>query len=144
MKQEILPAVAAAIFDSNGHILLQKRKDVDQWGLISGHVEFGETVTDAIVREIFEETNVTATIKRFIGVYSLPPTQTYQYANKTVQYITSYLEARLDGSIAVDFSNEETSELRFFAPDEIPTELALLNPDWLNDALDKTGAVFVR
>ena len=120
MKREILPAVAAAIFDSNGNILLQKRKDVNQWGLISGHVEFGETVADAILREIFEETNVTATIKRFIGVYSLPPTQTYQYSDKTVQYITSYFEARLDGVIADNFSNEETSELRFFPPDGIP------------------------
>ena len=28
---EILPAVAAAIFNDNGEILLQKRKDVNRW-----------------------------------------------------------------------------------------------------------------
>ena len=144
MKKEILPAVAAAIFDEHGAVLLQKRKDVNQWGLISGHVEFGETVENAILREILEETNVSATITRLIGVYSLPNTQTYHYPGKTVQYITSYFEARLDGRITDNFSNEETSELRFFRPDEIPAELALLNPDWLNDALDKSGSVFIR
>ena len=144
MRKEILPAVAAAIFDSNGNILLQKRKDVNQWGLISGHVEFGETVGQAILREIFEETNVTATITRFIGIYSLPPTQTYQYKDKTVQYITSYFEATLNGAIEHNFSNEETGELKFFQPDNLPAEMAMVNPDWLTDALDKSGSVFIK
>jgi 8-oxo-dGTP pyrophosphatase MutT (NUDIX family) len=144
MKKEILPAVAAAIFDNNGAILLQKRKDVNQWCLISGHVEFGETVENAILREIFEETNVKASIKRFIGVYSSPPTQTYHYTDKTVQYITSYFEAQLEQTIEDDFSNEETGELKFFPPENIPEELAMMNPDWLNDALDREGTVFIR
>jgi 8-oxo-dGTP diphosphatase len=144
MKKEILPAVAAAIFDKDGNILLQKRRDVNKWGLISGHVEFGETVEHAILREIFEETNTRATITRFIGVYSSPPTQTYQYQDRTVQYVTSYFEARLEGTIAPGYSNEETTAVQFFAPDSLPTELAQLNPDWLNDALDKKGTVFLR
>jgi len=46
--QQILPAVAAAIFNDKGEILLQKRKDVSQWCIISGHVEFGETIEAAI------------------------------------------------------------------------------------------------
>lgn len=69
MKKQILPAVAAAIFNEKAEILLQRRKDVDQWCLISGHVEFGETIEQAILREIKEETNSTADIIRFIGVY---------------------------------------------------------------------------
>jgi 8-oxo-dGTP diphosphatase len=144
MKYEILPAVAAAIFNEQGHVLLQKRRDVNKWGLISGHVEFGETVEHAILREIFEETNAKAKITRFIGIYSSPPTQTYRYNDKTVQYITSYFEAILEQPIATDFSNEETGALQFFPPDEIPAGLAQLNPDWLNDALDKNGTVFIR
>jgi 8-oxo-dGTP diphosphatase len=144
MKKEILPAVAAAIFNTDGDILLQKRKDVNQWCVISGHVEFGETVEDAILREILEETNVRATIKRFIGIYSSPPTQTYTYPDKTVQYITSYFEARLEKDIERNFSNNETSELKFFSTDNIPEDLALINPNWLKDALDEKGKVFIR
>jgi len=144
MRKEILPAVAAAIFNKDGHILLQKRKDVNQWCIISGHVEFGETVEDAVLREIFEETNVNASIKRFIGIYSSPPTQTYTYSDKTVQYITTYFEATLEKEIEKNFSNNETSELRFFSTKHIPEDLALINPNWLTDALDRKGNVFIR
>jgi 8-oxo-dGTP diphosphatase len=142
-NQQILPAVAAAIFNDKGEILLQKRKDVNKWCLISGHIEFGETVEDAVLREIEEETNTRAAITRFIGIYSSPASQTYNYSDRTVQYITSYFEAKLTGAISPGFSNNETQELRFFRPDNIPADLALMNTYWLSDALTKEK-VFVR
>lgn len=142
--QEILPAVAAAIFNNKGEILLQKRKDVNQWCVISGHVEFGETIEAAILREIAEETDVNATITRFIGVYSSPASQTYVYKDRTVQYITSYFEATLTGNIAPNFSNNETQELQFFPVENIPRNLALINPNWLTDALNNSCQVFIR
>ena len=141
---QILPAVAAAIFNDNGEILLQKRKDVNKWCLISGHVEFGETIEAAILREIEEETNVRAKIKRFIGVYSSPDSQTYDYKDRRVQYVTSYFEARLDGVISPGFSNNETQELKFFTLEDVPADLALMNSNWLNDALSKNEMVFIR
>ena len=144
MNQQILPAVAAAIFNEQGEILLQKRKDVNQWGLISGHVEFGETVEAALLREIEEETNATARIIRFIGVYSAPASQTYYYNNRTVQYITSYFEAQLTGELLSGFSNNETQELQFFSTTALPDNLALLHPHWLSDALNKQQTVFIR
>ncbi|MES2134211.1 MAG: NUDIX domain-containing protein [Bacteroidota bacterium] len=142
--QQILPAVAAAIFNDKGEVLLQKRKDVDQWAVISGHVEFGETIENAILREIEEETNVKATLVRFIGVYSSPDSQTYFYKDKTVQYITSYFEARLAESIPADFSNEETGELKFFSPDSLPKNLAPMDKHWLSDALTKNEPIRIR
>src|SRR3954464_939710 len=105
-KKEILPAVAAAIFNEQGEVLLQKRRDTNQWCIISGHVEFGETVAHAVLREIAEETNVQADIVRFIGLYSSPETQLYHYPERSVQYITSYFEARLAEDIAAGFTNE--------------------------------------
>lgn len=142
--QQILPAVAAAIFNDKGEILLQKRKDVDQWCVISGHVEFGETIEEAILREIEEETNAKAAITRFIGVYSSPVSQTYNYADRTVQYITSYFQATLTDTIVPGFSNTETTELKFFGVEHIPQNMALINPNWLRDALNNTSQVFIR
>jgi ADP-ribose pyrophosphatase YjhB (NUDIX family) len=141
---QILPAVAAAIFNERGEVLLQKRKDVNKWCVISGHVEFGETVADAILREIREEINVTARIVRLIGVYSSPASQTYFHKGRTIQYVTSYFEVQLTGAINPGFSNNETQELQFFPPDAIPHDLALLNPYWLTDALNKNEATFIR
>jgi len=141
---EILPAVAAAIFNDNEEILLQKRRDVNQWCIISGHVDFGETIESAVLREIKEETNINAVVIRFIGIYSSPATQTYHYGNRTVQYITSYFQARLTHNLDPWFSNNETQELKFFKIEDIPNDLALISPYWLTDALNNDNTVFVR
>jgi len=141
---QILPVVAAAIFNEHGEILLQRRKDVGSWCIISGHVEFGETVEQAIVREVMEEVNVVGRITRFIGIYSSPLSQTYHYAHRSVQYITSYFEVKLLGRVDLSFSNEETAELRFFPVAELPKDLAQINEHWLSDVLDKSHTVFIR
>jgi 8-oxo-dGTP diphosphatase len=144
-EQQIRPAVAAAVFNDHGQILLQKRKDVNRWGLISGHVEFGESVEEAMLREITEETGTQAQLVRLIGVYSSPLSQTYHYTDKTIQYITTYFEARLQNELTENFSNEETAALQFFHPDQIPAnELAQLHPNWLTDALSPATAVYIR
>jgi len=64
MKTEILPAVSAIIFNEQGDVLLQRRKDTGKWCIISGHVEFGESIEQAIVREIQEELGVASSVKR--------------------------------------------------------------------------------
>lgn len=144
MKQKlILPSVSAAIFNDKGEVLLQKRRDVGKWCIISGHVEFGETVEAAVLREIFEETNAEAQIVRLIGIYSSPESATYNYDDRIIQYVTSYFEAKLVGTISDGFSNDETGELKFFPVQAIPADLAMLNPNWLSDALNK-GSVFFR
>lgn len=141
---QILPAVAAAVFNDSGEILLQKRADVNQWCILSGHVEFGETVEQAILREVKEETNVEGRISRFIGIYSSPASQTYHYQDRSVQYITSYFEVQLQHDLDLDFSNQETKELRFFALNDLPADLAQISEYWLSDVLDKGQTVFVR
>jgi ADP-ribose pyrophosphatase YjhB (NUDIX family) len=107
-------------------------------------VEFGESIEAAIIREIEEETEVKANITRFIGVYSSPLSQTYHYADRKVQYVTSYFEAQLTGTIAPDFTNSETQELKFFDVNNIPSDLATISPYWLTDALNNTSTVFIR
>jgi 8-oxo-dGTP diphosphatase len=143
-NQLILPAVAAIIFDKQGHILLQKRQDVGRWGLLGGHVEFGETVEQAIYREIAEETNFTVRIERLIGVYSEPSSQVYFYSDRCVHYITSYFKGILMSEFEERFQNEETQELGLFEVNALPTELAQLNPFWLQDALNSKNIAFVR
>ncbi|MFT3822944.1 MAG: NUDIX domain-containing protein [Chitinophagaceae bacterium] len=140
----IVPAVAAAIFNEKGEILLQKRRDVNQWCIISGHVEYGETVAEAILREIEEEMNVQATIKRLIGIYSSPDSQTYHYPNRSIQYVTTYFEVTLNEDFREGFSNEETECLEYFPVEQLPQNLAQLNEWWLQDALSTNGVAFVR
>ena len=140
----ILPAIAAIIFNEKGEILLQKRRDTNQWCVLSGHVEFGETVENAALREIWEETRCNAEIIRLIGIYSTPHSQTYHYPDRNVQYITSYFEVRLTSDIDLNYTNEETAGLKYFNPDHLPEEMAQLNENWLHDALNKNNIPYLR
>lgn len=72
MKQPKL-TVDAVVFDSAGRLLLIKRKSPPFQGcyaLPGGFVEYGETVEDAALRELKEETGVVAKIQHLVGIYS--------------------------------------------------------------------------
>ena len=143
-EKKILPAVAAVIFNERGEVLLQKRQDVERWCVISGHVEFGETVEEAILREIREEINVSAEVVRLIGVYSAPKFSTYHYNDKSIQYVINYFEVRLLEPLDLELSNGETLALKYFSPHDLPDNLDMMNPHWLDDALNKSVTPYIR
>ena len=54
-------AAVIAVVERQGHLLLVRRgnaPDVGRWGFPGGKIEFGETVFEAVVRELREETGV--------------------------------------------------------------------------------------
>ncbi len=63
------------IIIKNKMILLIKRGNEPfrgQWALPGGFVEYGETTEEAVIREVQEETGITGTIPKILGVYSDP------------------------------------------------------------------------
>lgn len=144
MQQLILPAVGMITFNDAGEVLLQRRHDANQWCILSGHVEFGETVEQAAIREMKEETGCEAFVVRLIGIYSSPDSQTYQYANQRIQYVTSYFEMSFTQPEPELVLNEESYDLRFFPVDQLPAELAMMHPLWLSDALNSSATAVIR
>lgn len=140
----IHPGVAMIIFDEEKRILLQKRRDVALWGIPSGHVEPGETVKEAAVREVLEETNLHVEIERLIGVYSEPASQIFHYPNgKMVHFITLCFLAKIVGGELV-CNLKESLELTFFDVNELPKALLPMHPAWLKDALANEQTPFIR
>lgn len=80
----IVAAASAVLTDSEGRILLHKRKDNNQWSLIGGGMECGESISDTIIREIKEETGFNAKIEKMIGIYS-NPNHVIEYTNGEVR-----------------------------------------------------------
>ncbi|XSG77013.1 NUDIX hydrolase [Herpetosiphon llansteffanensis] len=61
--------VAGCVFNQQGEILLLESPR-GGWEFPGGQVEVGESLPQALAREIFEETGVHATLERLVGVSS--------------------------------------------------------------------------
>ncbi len=62
-------ATACALIEKDGNVLLVKRGNEpfkDYWTLPGGHIDFGETAEQAVIREVKEETGLTIKPK-FLG-----------------------------------------------------------------------------
>ncbi len=137
------PSVAAILRDGDGRILLQRRSDNGRWGLPGGSVEIGESVCEAIVREVREETGLDVEAERLIGVYSDPALQVVRYrSGDVVHYISTLLACRiLGGSLR---TCAETLDLRFFDPAGLPDDLLPMHRIRIADALANRPAAFIR
>lgn len=64
-----LAGVAVAVFNEQGQILLQQRRN-GIWGIPGGFVELGESTEEAGRREVFEETGIEIGTLQLISVFS--------------------------------------------------------------------------
>lgn len=73
-KTEICELTVLCLLHSGGKYLLQNRVKADWQGytLPGGHVEKGESIVDAVVREMKEETGLTVMNPKLCGVKQFP------------------------------------------------------------------------
>ena len=140
----VLPAVCAAIFDGGGRVLLERRSDNGFWGLPGGGVEVGESVEQAVKREVMEETALLVEVKRLVGVYSDPRhnnIHTYP-SGSIVNWVVIVVECvRVDGELRI---SHESTDIGYFGTDDLPESTLLSHIIRISDATDASGGPFIR
>jgi 8-oxo-dGTP pyrophosphatase MutT (NUDIX family) len=136
-------SVSAVIWDRRGRLLLQQRSDGGQWGLPGGSVEVGESVIEAVRREVKEETGLLVGIRRLVGVYSDPALQIVRYPDGLVwHYVNVCFECVARGGELT--TCDETLDLRFFAPRALPRTLLPNHRIRIRDARSRRAVAFIR
>ncbi len=112
----IVPAARAVIFDDRGRILLIRRGDNKQWALPAGGMEPGESVTECMAREVWEETGLVVESSVAFAIYSEPrftaPTR------PDAQLLTvAYRVGEWSGELQT--TTNETDDARWFSVDEV-------------------------
>lgn len=129
------PSLAVnAIVAKGEKILLVKSKNEPFkgfWGLPGGFVEYGETVEEAVKREVKEEIGLTVEPEKLIGVYS----EKNRHPGRHVVAIC-YLTKIKEGNISLDY--EENEEARFFSCNELPKNLAFDHNKMIFDYIELT------
>ena len=140
----MMPGVTAFIRDDQGRVLLQRRKDNDQWVLPGGAIEPDEEPADAVVREVWEETGLTVIPQRIIGVYGGPELHGSYPNQDEVQLIAIVFACRVvDGELTIDHDTESL-EVAYFAPDAIPPTLMAHHRAYLTQAFKEDIAAHFR
>jgi ADP-ribose pyrophosphatase YjhB (NUDIX family) len=68
----IVVAVSAFVQDEHGRLLMIRRTDNDLYSIPGGAQDVGETIGQAVIREVKEETGIDIEPTDIIGVYSDP------------------------------------------------------------------------
>ncbi|MEU5760368.1 NUDIX domain-containing protein [Nocardia sp. NPDC047648] len=110
-------AVSALVRDSEGKILMIHRTDNDRYSIPGGGLEAGETVTEALVREVKEETGIDVQVTGLIGIFSNP------------EHVIAYDDGEVRQEFSICFradpvggqlrTSSESKEVRWVAPSDV-------------------------
>ena len=114
--------VRGAVFREDGCILLVREvADSGRWSLPGGWAEVNQSPREAVVREVLEESGFAVTVRKLAAIYDrarhphLPPRPFHIYK--------LFFVCDIVGGAAQ--TSSETSEVAFFAEDEVPSDLSI-------------------
>ncbi|HSI32446.1 MAG: NUDIX domain-containing protein [Phycisphaerae bacterium] len=136
-----LPGVCAVVINSAGQVLLQLRGDLKRWGLLGGILEPGEEPADGVAREVFEEAGVRVEPERITGVYTTP-VLTYPNGDRAQYTITTFRCRPVPDGQPPRVNDDESLDVRYFDPAELPADLHAAHVDRLKHALSGDPAAF--
>ncbi|HPC47451.1 MAG TPA: NUDIX hydrolase [Deltaproteobacteria bacterium] len=123
VHQNPLPTVDAIVAYGGGVVLVRRKNPPYGWALPGGFVDYGESVEQAIAREVREETGLALRHARLFSVYSDPGRDPRHHT------ITTVFSGRGEGDLA---AGDDASDVGVFPLDNLP-ELAFDHARILDD-----------
>lgn len=107
----IVPSVTAIVRDHAGALLMVHKTDNNLWALPGGGVDPGESVSEAVIREVLEETGIEVSVGRLSGVYTNPRhVMVYDDGEVRQQFSLCFIAHPRGGTLAV---SKETNEVAY-------------------------------
>lgn len=122
-KLYLNPSIGAVgvIFDEKGRLLVVRRsKDPAKgtWHLPGGFVEVGESIEQAVEREVKEELNIEIKAEEYL--FSIP--NTYQYRGLEKYPLDFFFRCKIIDMSKLNVDLSENSDYTFLTPEEIKVE----------------------
>lgn len=138
----IMVGVCAIITDGENRVLLEHRRDFDLWSLPGGAVELGESVLEALKREVLEETGLCVETAELMGLYTGPRFDvTYPNGDQVQNFTITFQVSRWSGALLHDVT--ESYGVQWWPLDQLPA----LSPDTaerLDDFRGWQGTVLLK
>lgn len=114
----IAPGSAVIVMNDRNEILLQLRSDTNDWGVPGGGLELGDSFEEAAIRELQEETGLTAHNLELLKLVSGQDFYfRYPHGDEVYNVTAIFRANRVTGELRHD---DESLELAYFDLDSLP------------------------
>ena len=118
-----------AIIEMNGGVILIRRKNPPPgWAIPGGFVDYGESLEEAVVREMKEETCLDITLVRQFHTYSAPGRDPRHHTVSTI-----FIATATGSPEAAD----DAADIGIFTQETLPEEIAFDHRQVLEDYFNK-------
>jgi len=122
------PTVDVVLIRDGRVLLIHRRNPPEGWALPGGFVDYGESAETAAARELLEETGLTATSLKLLGVYSDPRRDPRFHTFGAV-----YL-GEATGEVK---AGDDAADARWWPLDKLPEVVAFDHRRIIQDAVEK-------